>query len=243
MPRPPAPEVKKVSGSGPPMGLVAGVVVLVVALIGGLVFWAVTSESSLEAAGSQNALPEGGGISIGAGVEADVPQIDLYEDFQCRFCGELEGSIGDELARRAGTGEVNVRFTLMSFLEGGPDGQSSRRAAGAALCADDADSFLDYHSVVFANLPEEQGTGWTDEQLLGFAEQAGVSGADLDTFTSCFESDTYEDYVDAMQERANRDGVTSTPSLSVDGDPVDAEQLSVLMRDAGALEGLLDPQP
>lgn len=240
MSRPPAPEVKKVSGSGPPMGLIGGVVVLVVALIGGLVFWAVGRSTELEAQGSANSLPGGRGISVGPGLEADVPQIDLYEDFQCPFCGVLESSIGADLADRAASGDINVRFTLMSFLEGGPDGESSARAANAALCADDQDAFLAYHSTVFAGQPDQEGTGWSDEELVGFAGQAGLGGEQLEDFTSCFQADTYAAYVEDMQERANRDDVTGTPSLFIDGQSVSDEELGALLEGSAGLDEVID---
>ena len=243
MPRPPAPTVTPVRAGGPPTALVAGVVLLVVALVGGLVLWAVSRGGGLDGEGSANALPEGGGVHVGAEPSADVPQVHVYEDFQCPFCGVLEESVGDELARRAQAGEIGLTVTMMSFLDGSLRNDSSHRAANAALCADDEGAFLGYHSAVFAGQPAQEGQGWTDEQLLAFGSEAGLDGAGLESFTACVQGDAYGDYVEAMQERANRDGVTGTPRLLVDGEQVDEDQMRALMTGPEALEDILGPTP
>ncbi|WP_299518335.1 thioredoxin domain-containing protein [uncultured Serinicoccus sp.] len=242
MPRPPAPAVKPVTARGPSVPLVSGVVLLVVALVGGLVLWAVSRGGGLEAEGSANALPEGGGVRLGASSQ-DAPQVHVYEDFQCPFCGVLEESVGAELAQRAEAGEISLTVTMMSFLDGSLGNDSSHRAANAALCADDEGAFLDYHAAVFAGQPEQEGAGWTDEQLLGFASEAGLAGSALESFTACTQGDAYGDYVEAMQERANRDGVTGTPRLLVDGEPVDDDQMRALMSGPETLEDVLGSAP
>lgn len=239
MPKPSTPTVKQVSTGGPPLGLIAGVVVLVVALVGALVLWTVTRGSDLQAGGSANVLPEGGGVTVGPGVDADVPQVHVYEDFQCPWCGLLEESIGEQLAQRAEAGEINLTFTLMSFLDSRLGNDSSHRAANAALCADDAGAFVPFHAAVFAGQPAEEGAGWTDEELLGFAEQAGVSGAEAEDFSTCMTQDTYGDYVTAMQERANRDGVTGTPFVTIDGEALESTELQSLLEDGATLDKVL----
>lgn len=239
MPRQPAPDIKPVSSGGPSLPLIGGVVVLVVALIGGLVLWAVSRDSGLGAQGSASALPEGGGVQVGADPAADVPQVHVYEDFQCPFCGDLEASVGAELEELAEAGEISLTYTVMSFLDSTLGNDSSHRAANAAICADDAGAFLPYHAAVFAGQPAQEGAGWTDEQLLAFAGTAGLSGGDLESFTACLEGDAYGDYVEDMQERANRDNISGTPRLLIDGEPVSDEQMLSLMGGSGTVEELL----
>ncbi len=237
MPRPPAPPVKPVSSRGPSMGLIGGVVVLVVALIAVLV-WAATRGSGLDAVGSTSTLPEGGGVSVGPGVDADVTQVRVYEDFQCPWCGQLEASIGEALTDKAVSGEINVTYQIMSFLDSVSSDRSSTRAANAALCADDAGAFVPFHASVYANQPPE-GQGFTDDQFVGWAQDAGLSGADLDTFRSCVADIAHEDYVQAMQERANKDGVTSTPTVVVNDTTLSQEELRRLLEDPTSLEEIL----
>lgn len=239
MPRPPAPQVKPVSSKGPPGVLIGAVVVLVLALVAGLV-WAVTRDGAdLSAGGSAHALPEGGGISLGPDPEADVPQLHVYGDFQCPWCGVLEDAIGESVQEKVQAGEAHLTVTLMSFLDGRIPGENSVRAANAALCADDQDAFLPYYQQVYVNRPAEQGAGWTDEQLLSFAGAAGIDGSGLDTFTSCVADRPYDDYVHAMQERANRDGVSGTPRLFVDGTLITDEEMQGLMENQVTLEEVI----
>lgn len=220
------------------MGLIGGVVVLVVALIAVLV-WAATRGEGLDAVGSSSTLENGGGVNVGPGVEADVPQVRLYEDFQCPWCGRLEQSIGESLSDKAVGGEINLTYQIMSFLDGVSSDRSSTRAANAALCADDAGIFVPFHASVYANQPAE-GVGYRDEQFVQWAEDAGLGGAELETFQSCVADLTHADYVEAMQERSNRDGVTGTPTLFVNGEKLSNEEMSTLLQDPSALDGIIE---
>lgn len=238
MPRPPAPPVKTVS-TGPSMGLIGGVVALVVLLVAVLVWAATRGGGDLESGGSPNALPEGGGVVVGPGVDADVTQVRMYEDFQCPWCGVLENSIGSELAERAQAGEITVTYQIMSFLDGSLGNDSSVRAANAALCADDAGVFPAFHGSVFANQPAEEGTGFSDEQFTIWAADAGLAGQELTTFEQCVQDRPHTGYVEDMQARANRDGVTGTPTLVVDGETLGNEDMSRLMQDPAFLDEVL----
>ena len=238
MPRPPAPEVKPVRSGGPSAALIGGVVVLLVVLVGVLV-WAATRGGGTEATGSVNSLADGGGVSVGPGVDADVPQVRIYEDFQCPWCGRLENSVGDLLTDKAEAGEINLTFQIMSFLDGSLGNDSSTRAANAALCADDAGVFVPFHASVYANMGQE-GQGYTDDQFVQWAQDGGLSGEELDTFRQCVAEQTHEDYVEAMQERANRDGVTGTPTMVVDGTTLGNEEMSRLMQDPGSLDQIIE---
>lgn len=239
MPRPPAPQVKPVSSKGPSGALIGGVVVLVVALIGALVFWAATRGGDTSAAGgSSNALPDGGGISVGPGTDAEVPQLHVYGDPQCPWCGVLENSIGEGVDELVSAGEVNLTVTLMSFLDGRIQGENSARAANAAVCADEVGAFLPFYKGMYAAQPQEGG-GWTDGELVAIGEQAGISGSDLETFTGCVDERPHDDYVQAMQERANRDGVSGTPRLFVNGTQISDQEMQGLMEDASTLDAVI----
>lgn len=236
MPRPPAPQVKPVSGKGPSAALIGGVVVLVVALIGALVFWAATRGEDLEAAGTSSTLPQGGGVALGPGTDADVPQVHIYGDPQCPWCGVLEKSIGGAIGDKVEAGDINLTITLMSFLDGRIPGENSARAANAALCADETGVFLPFYQEMYAAQPQEGG-GWTDEQLVALGERAGVP--DPGAFASCVAERPHADYVEAMQDRANQDGVSGTPRVFVDGTQITDEEMTGLMEDASTLDAVI----
>lgn len=248
MPRPPAPKVPT-KPAGPPRALIGGVLVAVVAIIAIIVYLATRGDGVSEDAGSAggfaraengsaNALSEGRGVLIGEG--EGKPQVHVYVDFQCPWCGLLETTSGAAFTEAAEAGDIGLVTTVMSFLDGNLGNDSSTRAANAALCADDAGVFPAYQAEVFAAQPAEEGTGFTDEQLLQFAEAAGIGGEDLDTFSSCVAEGTYDDYVADMQERSNRDSITGSPRVLIDGEEISDEEMNQLMNDPNALDSVLE---
>lgn len=243
MPRPTvktAPPPKK----GPSMGLIGGVVALVVAIIAVAVYIAVRPDpvgdgdsASITGGGasSPSALPGAGGIRVGTGGD-DVPAVHIYEDFQCPWCGLLERTSGEAFIEAAERGEIQLTFTLMSFLDGNLGNDSSIRSANAAMCADDQGRFVPYHQALYADQPEE-GAGWTDEDLIGIAEQVGVE--DIDAFTGCLDDEKHFDYIRDMQTRSNQEGVSGSPRVFIDGEELGGEDMNALMYDPTALTDIL----
>lgn len=248
MPRPPA-HVPPPPKSGPPAALVGGVVTLVVALIAVGVYVVARPDpvdtlsrdaSSISAgASSPNSLPNAGGIRVGE-AGGDVPVVHIYEDFQCPWCGLLEKTSGAAFTQAAQDGDIQLTYTLMSFLDGNLRNDSSSRAANAAMCADDQGAFVDYHAAVFAGQPAEEGVGYTDEQLISFAQASGVK--DIDTFTACLNEAPHAGYVTDMQTRSNQEGVSGSPRVFVNGTELSNEDMQALMDNPTALTGILANQ-
>lgn len=225
------------------MGLIGGVVALVVAIIAVSVYIAVRpdpvgtgdSASITGGASSPSALPDAGGIRVGDAGE-DVPVVHIYEDFQCPWCGLLEQTSGEAFTQAAQAGQIQLTYTLMSFLDGNIGNDSSIRAANATMCADDQGAFVTYHAALFAAQPEE-GAGWTDEQLIDTAVQVGVE--DIEQFTGCLDGETHFDYVRDMQTRSNQEGVTGSPRVFIDGEELSDEDMNNLLYNPTALSGIL----
>lgn len=247
MPRPPAPKVPT-KPSGPPRALIGGVVLALVAIIAVVVYLAtrgdgVSGDSGSAGGfaraenGSANALSEGRGVLVSEG--EGKPQVQVYVDFQCPWCGLLETTSGAALTEAAEAGDIGLVTTVMSFLDGNLGNDSSTRAANAALCADDAGAFSAYQAEVFAGQPPEEGAGFTDDQLLQFAEAAGIDGQDLDTFSACMAAGTYDDYVADMQERANRDQISGSPRVLINGEEISEDEMNLLMSDPNSLDSVL----
>lgn len=242
MPRPPAPQAKAVKGrSGPPVGLIGGVTALLVVIVAVLVYLGSRTES-LDASGGVNSLPEGGGLVLNPDVGDDVPQVHLYEDFQCPFCGQLESASGEAITEAAAAGDIKLTYTFMSFLDGNLRNDSSSRAANAAVCSADTDQLSGFVTSLFARQPVQEGTGYEDQDFFDAAAEAGIEGEALTTFTSCVESNEYADYVSAMQERATQDEVTSSPVVMIDDEPITPEQLSGLLENPASFQDLIASQ-
>ena len=223
---------------GPSKIIIGGVVaaVAIIAIVIAVILGAGGSGgtgSGTSASGSSGAaLPvgatgQGGGIVANAATaKAGAPTLDLYEDFQCPVCGKLEQVFGKQIASMAQAGDIKLVVHMMSFLDAKLGNDASVRSAAAAACAADQGKFLDYHGVVYANQPAQEGAGYTDADLMGFASKAGISGSALTAWTKCFDAKTHQGYATAVETAAERAGVFSTPTLKLNGKDLPLQQLS-----------------
>ena len=93
---------------------------------------------------------------------------------------------------------------------------SSQRATLGFGCAVDAGAEVNYHAQLFANQPQE-GAGFSNDALIGFAEAAGVTGDALTTFTDCLTSEKYAGWVANSYSAFDSEGVSSTPTGILNG--------------------------
>jgi protein-disulfide isomerase len=121
-------------------------------------------------------------------------------------------------------GQVKVVYHPMNFLDRNLGNDSSTRAGSAFGCAVDAGVTLDYHTLLFANQPVE-GAGYTQEDLKKWGAEAGIAGPALDTFNTCVDGVKYEAWPTLVNEAASLRGVTGTPTLFLNGEEVDRDQL------------------
>lgn len=209
---------------GPSKGLIGGIVaaVLVVALVVA-VFVTQANKSDGSVAGA--AVPTGGtkgGHGLRAypdvKLKANAPTVDLYEDFQCPICNDLEKANGDQILQDAKSGKIKLVWHLMTFLEDNFQNQpASTIAANGLYCAADAGKAAEYHKANFAGQPAKEGTGYTVANIKTFGKQAGITGSALTKFNSCVDKGTYKKYVKATATQAGKDGVTGTPTIKING--------------------------
>lgn len=160
----------------------------------------------------------GGGILANpATAKSNAPTLDLYEDFQCPSCGDLEKRMGTDISSLAKAGEVKLVLHTLSFLDNNLKNDSSSRSANAAACAADAGKILEYHSAVFKGQPAQEGAGYTDAQLTEFAMTAGITGDALTKWQKCTSSGQHAQYVTDVQTAAEKAGVFSTPTVKLNG--------------------------
>jgi protein-disulfide isomerase len=86
-------------------------------------------------------------------------------------------------------------------------------------CAADAGRFREYHDVLFGKQPTP-GSNVTDDQLIADAAGAGITGPQADAFGQCVKSKKYADLVSRISDQASQAGILTTPTLFVDGQPV-----------------------
>ncbi len=166
------------------------------------------------------------GVTFGKAAAATV---DLYEDFQCPNCLDLEKAIGTTLDADVRANRAQVHFHTIAILDASSNNDYSTRAANAALCASDVsvESFVAYHNTLYGSIdgkqvqPAEGAGGRSNTQLASYAQHIGIKGGKLTTFDRCVQEQTHKALVEALTEDASKDGINSTPTLKVNGKKID----------------------
>jgi len=165
----------------------------------------------------------------------DALVVDEHLDYQCPYCHLADEVVGPSFRALAERGDIILRVHIRSFLDVSLKNDSSTRAAMASTCADTVGSFLAYHEAIFANQPAKEGTGYTDQQLrVDFPAQAGITGADLTAFQTCYDTKQTLAYVEQMEEvnstsrtinYTEQDPPGGTPAFYVNGTVLSLSQM------------------
>jgi protein-disulfide isomerase len=151
-----------------------------------------------------------------------VPVVEIWEDFQCPACQALEKANGKGIEQLAAEGKIQLIWRPTTFLDRNLQNDSSVRATAAWGCAVDAGKTKEYHDAIFANAPATEGDGYTDAQLMGFAATSGITGAELDTFTTCLNEGTYQPWALNSTQVFYDANIPGTPLVKIDGTEIDA---------------------
>ena len=96
-------------------------------------------------------------------------------------------------------------------------GQESVWAAEATECAGEQGRFWDYHDILFDNWAGTNIGAYNYNNLVGFAR---ILELDDEQFATCMNERRYVDRVRSETEFAENNGVTSTPTVFVNGERV-----------------------
>jgi protein-disulfide isomerase len=126
-----------------------------------------------------------------------------FSDFQCPFCGRVNPAI----TKAKDTYGDKVRIVFRQFpLNIHPQ---APKAAEASLCANEQGKFWEMHDALFA-----------DQQKLAVEDlkaKAGTIGLDQAKFNTCLDTSAMAAKVAKDLEDGQKAGVSSTPSLFVNG--------------------------
>lgn len=186
------------------------------------------------------------GVRIGSAwsaANADaIPLLQIWEDFQCPACASFEAAMGTTVEQLVLDGKIRLEFRPTIFLDqnllapntqaGNPN--SSLYATMAFGCAADAGKALEFHGAIFASQPKEEGTGYSISDLTAIAGLAGIT--DTDTFNQCVSSKKYEGWVNNSYAAFSSEGVSSTPTLFLNG----KELTQDIIRDPAALTAAIE---
>lgn len=219
--------VRKDSGGGANR-IVVGAVVAIVAIIAVVAAVVVAEQNKQDRAGTSTAVPAAaGGMGEGYVANPDVtlvqgaPTLDIYEDFQCPACAQFEQVMGKTVVELAQQGKIRLVYHVKTFLDANLGTTHSLSMGNAAMCAADAGAFQAFHDGVYANMPAQEGQGWTTAQTKGLAEGAGISGEALDTWSTCVDERKYAKYVESTEEASAKAGINATPTVLLAGEKLD----------------------
>lgn len=201
------------------LGWILGISIPIIALV---VITVLVFVNSNQSSGLKEVPPSAAGMGqpfvLNPDAPEGVPVLDIYEDFQCPFCATFENALGETISGAASTNQARVQINLMNFLDNSLGNDSSTRAIRAAAAADEQGKFEEFHRLVYANQPEQEGKGWTNDELESYAKEAGVT--DMAAWNASFKSDKWDAYIESMMKASNEAGVTGTPTIMVDGEVV-----------------------
>ncbi|MFG2000157.1 DsbA family protein [Spirillospora sp. NPDC048911] len=205
------------------LGTVVAVAVVVVAVV---LVRGSTDDDSAPGSGYKGALAPATRQADGSVVMAEAgvakPVLELYEDFQCPACKSVEESLGTTIKEQAAAGKVKVVYRPFRLFQQEPLKSNSQRAANAAECAP-AGNWVRYHDRLYAEQPDEGDVGFENADLIKWGAEAGIPGG---AFTACVNGGEKNALVDQATAHAARAGVTSTPTLMLDGKKAAASALT-----------------
>ena len=137
---------------------------------------------------------------LGVGQTVEIVE---YSDFECPYCKQA-GPVLKELVRRY---QNHVRIVWRDFPL--PSHRGAAMAAEAAKCAADQGQFWAYHDALFANQD-----GLAPRALEAHASELGLDKA---VFSECVSSGRHRQEVTQSAVTGARLGVTSTPTLFING--------------------------
>jgi protein-disulfide isomerase len=190
------------------------VTVVAVLIIAGLIGWGVLAGQD-DAAGNVvvPSTATDGGTAFAAG--SGPVKVDIYEDFMCPVCKEFETEAGATVEKLVAAGKVTVQYHPIAILDRASNGtEYSTRSAGASAAAAEGGKFAEYHKVLFDNQPAEGSDGLSDERLIELGRSVGLTDQ---KFADAINDGTYQAWAADVTEKASARGVTSTPTVYVDG--------------------------
>jgi protein-disulfide isomerase len=135
----------------------------------------------------------------------------VFSDYMCPGCGVFATSIEPQIRSTFGdrVTEVYHDFPLISIHK------YAFLAARAGRCAEDQAKFWELHDVLFAN--QRTWSFTASAPLKEFSKYATDAGLDQKAFDECLRSSKHTDLVTANMELGDRVGVSSTPTVYING--------------------------
>ncbi|MFK4102411.1 thioredoxin domain-containing protein [Streptomyces sp. NPDC019531] len=208
--------------------IVAGAVVGVLAIAGGIGYAVVQNNKPTyweEAKNDKLVKPANttgtNGTTVVMGKSTAKKTLVMYEDPRCPVCAQFEQTVGSTVKKDYDAGKFKIQYVGASFLDGNLGGEGSKNglsALGAALNVS-PEAFLEYKTAMYSTKwhPSEDTDKFKDDAYLIKIAQTVPELKDNKTFQNAVKNGTYDKWALVMSEKFNKDGVTGTPTLKMNG--------------------------
>jgi|GEM_PF-189828 len=133
-----------------------------------------------------------------------------FSDFECPHCAKAPAELHKVYEEFAGKVRIVFRQYPLWMIH-----PHAHKAAEAALCAAKQGKFWEMHNLLFS--------GQDGLDNAGLKEKASTLGLDRDEFDKCLDSGSCRDAVELDLIQGSEAGISSTPSIFINGRPLPAE--------------------
>jgi protein-disulfide isomerase len=167
-------------------------------------------------------------VPSASNASSDVLDIRIYVDYMCPYCAGFEAANSEQIATLVEDGAATVEIHPVAILDRLSMGtRYSTRAANAAACVANysPDNFFEFNSILFEHQPEENSSGLSDDELVGYAKEVGVSK--FSKVSECITSQQFKNWVGSATDRFTKQPLPkvaaqpatqgSTPTVYVNG--------------------------
>ncbi|ETK36503.1 DsbA family protein [Microbispora sp. ATCC PTA-5024] len=198
--------------------IIAVVVIAVVAVAIG--WWSMRQGESEKVTGGLAPVTiqqDGSVVMAKPGVTA--PVVDVYEDYQCPACKQLEETSGSTLKNLAAEGKAKVVYHMITIFSDEPAHSNSLRAANAARCVTDGSQYMKFHDLLYQRQPSETETGFSPDDLVKWGKEAGVTAPDFETCVRQQRNvSAHDQYTSTIMSSLKLSG---TPTVMLNGQSLD----------------------
>jgi protein-disulfide isomerase len=173
-------------------------------------------QSTRDTTGEQAALPSGvvNRYAVPRGEESAPVTLTVFEDFMCPHCAAFEASAGPMLEKYVESGDVRVEYHPMAFVD--DFSTTSANAYAAVLDVAGPQVAAEFHDRLFAEI--STGGPLSDAELVDLAVTAGARESEV---TEPIQNGKFEQWVVNATGAANQAEVRQTPTVWVNGEPVE----------------------
>jgi protein-disulfide isomerase len=217
--------------------LVGGGVVALLAVAGGVAFAvnAASKPSYWEAAAKDKLVKPANttgtnGTTVIIGDASNKNTVEEYEDMRCPVCAAYEQAAGAAVLKDAEDGKYQISYTFGTFLDAGQGGSGSKKALsalGAALNVS-KDAFTAYHTLLYSKdvHPDETVDTFNNaDKLISLAQQVPALKNNT-KFSNAVKNGTFDKWALTMSDKFDASGVTSTPTVKVNGKTISVTGLT-----------------